>query len=136
MRIVADTSVWIDYYRKPPTRHALKLNAALELHNVIVPDLVLVEVMRGIASEPLASEIEQEFLHFEMVQIGGREIALLAAQNYRILRGKGITVRGSIDLLIGTWCIENGVPVLHNDRDFDAMEQHLGLVCVSDDELH
>lgn len=130
MRIVADTSVWIDYYRRPPTRHALKLDAALELHSVIVPDLVLVEVMRGIASEPLATEIEQEFRHFETAQIGGRKIALIAAQNYRFLRSKGITIRGSIDLLIGTWCIENHVPLLHNDRDFEMMEQHLGLVPV------
>jgi predicted nucleic acid-binding protein len=44
-----------------------------------------------------------------------------------MLREKAHTVRGSIDLLIGTWCMENQLPLLHNDQDFDAMEQHLGL---------
>jgi predicted nucleic acid-binding protein len=136
MRIVADTSVWIDFYRNPGAKHAVKLDAAMDLQDVLVPDLVLVEVLRGIASEPLASAIEREFEHFEIVQIGGREMAVLAAQNYRLLRAKGITIRGSIDLLIGTWCIENRVPLLHNDRDFDAMEQHLGLVCTSHEVIH
>ena len=136
LRIIADTSVWIDFYRNPGLKHAAKLDAAMDLQDVLVPDLVLVELLRGIASESLASAVEREFEHFEIVQIGGREIAALAAQNYRLLRGKGITIRGSIDLLIGTWCIENRVPLLHNDRDFDAMEQHLGLLCVSHEVIH
>jgi predicted nucleic acid-binding protein len=136
MRIVADTSVWIDFYRNPSVQHAVKLDAAMGLQDVLVPDLVLAEVLRGIASDSLAGAIEREFGHFEIVQVGGREMAVLAAQNYRFLRGKGITIRGTIDLLIGTWCIENRVPLLHNDRDFDAMEQHLGLVCVSHEVIH
>jgi predicted nucleic acid-binding protein len=136
MRIVADTRVWIDFYRNPGAPHAVRLDAAMDLQDVLVPDLVLVEVLRGIASDSLAGAIEREFQHFEIVHVGGRELAVLAAQNYRLLRGKGITIRGSIDLLIGTWCIENRVPLLHNDRDFDTMEQHLGLVCVSHEVMH
>jgi predicted nucleic acid-binding protein len=40
---------------------------------------------------------------------------------------RGITIRGAIDVIIATWCIENGAGLLHNDRDFDPIERELGL---------
>ncbi|MCI5141490.1 MAG: hypothetical protein D3909_07150 [Candidatus Electrothrix sp. ATG1] len=43
---------------------------------------------------------------------------------------KGITVRKTIDVLIGTYCIEMDVALLHDDQDFVAMEEHLGLQIV------
>ena len=135
MRLVADTSVWIDFYRNPQTRHALRLNAAMEREDIIVPDLVLLEVLRGVASESLARAIEREFRHYDIAEIGGRELAVQAAEKFRFLRSKGITIRGTIDLMIGTWCIENKIPLLHNDRDFDMLEQHLGLICVPLDDF-
>jgi predicted nucleic acid-binding protein len=49
------------------------------------------------------------------------------ARNYRFLRRRGITVRKTIDLLIGTWCIENRASLLHNDSDFHPMTRYLGL---------
>ncbi len=58
---------------------------------------------------------------------GGVEIAVAAAENYRILRTKGITVRKTIDCLIATFCIREGHELLHRDRDFDPFEMHLGL---------
>lgn len=57
----------------------------------------------------------------------GKEIALKAAQNFRILRKNGITVRKTIDVLIATFCIENGFELIHHDHDFDPMEKMLGL---------
>jgi len=44
-----------------------------------------------------------------------------------MLRRLGVTVRKTIDTLIATCCIRNGDVLLHDDRDFDAFEQHLGL---------
>ena len=58
----------------------------------------------------------------------GKAVAIEAAGNYRLLRKRGITVRKTIDVLIGTFCILNRLPLLHADRDFDALEEHLGLV--------
>jgi predicted nucleic acid-binding protein len=55
------------------------------------------------------------------------ELAVLSAQHFRTLRSRGVTVRGTIDCLLATFCIVNGYGLLHNDRDFDAFEQHLGL---------
>jgi len=60
-------------------------------------------------------------LQLHCFELGGRDMAIAAAQNYRALRKKGVTVRKSIDVLIATWCIENKVPLLHADQDFDVM---------------
>ena len=131
MIIAADTSVWIDYYRNPETKYARALNAAIESDRIRVPDVVLLELLRGIGSEVSARIVQEEFENYEVVHVGGRALAVAAAGNFRLLRAKGITIRGSIDLMIGTWCIINNTPLLHNDRDFDMMEQHLGLERVS-----
>lgn len=65
---------------------------------------------------------------FQIVPIVGEAIAVAAARNYRLLRSRGVTVRKTIDLLIGTWCIVNRRPLLHDDRDFRPMVLHLGLI--------
>jgi predicted nucleic acid-binding protein len=134
MSIAVDTSVWIDYYRNAESRHARMLNKALATQRIIVPDVVVLETLRGVMSEPVAEALAIEFEKYRIVQTGGAEPVFQAAKNYRILRGLGITIRSTIDLMIGTWCIENSVPLLHNDRDFDQMQQGLGLMCVPVDE--
>lgn len=130
MSFAADTSVWIDYLRGIDSRQALILDASLITKRIIVPDLVVLEVLRGVASSKSAAWVEDILETLQIVPIGGRDMVGRAASNFRLLRAKGITIRGSIDLLIGTWCIENNVPLLHNDRDFDKMQRHLGLMCV------
>src|SRR5208337_1090729 len=61
------------------------------------------------------------------VELGGQEIAVQAAKNFRALRNLGVTVRKTIDTVIATRCIESGYELLHNDRDFDPFAKHLGL---------
>jgi len=63
--------------------------------------------------------------------MAGEAIAVAAARNYRVLRRLGVTVRKTIDMLIGTWCIENRTALLHNDSDFRPMARHLGLMQVN-----
>jgi predicted nucleic acid-binding protein len=66
-----------------------------------------------------------------VVEIGGLEIALRAAKNFRALRRLGVTIRKNIDTLIATRCIESGYDLLHSDRDFDPFAEHLGLRVVA-----
>jgi predicted nucleic acid-binding protein len=66
-------------------------------------------------------------LSFQVVTIGGVDLALAAADHYRALRRLGVTVRKTIDLLIGTYCIAKDCALLHSDRDFDPMARYLGL---------
>jgi len=106
---------------------ANQLEAAISGHTVFIGDLILTEVLRGVANEKLARLVETTLERFNVVRLGGREIAVKAAENYRLLRGKGVTVRGTVDLIIGTWCIAHAIPLLHSDRDFEGMERWLGL---------
>ena len=134
--IVADTSVWIDLLKGVPTPQAAALENAIYTDRVLMPDLIFVEILKGLKSDRQAREIEKMLEPFDIVVLGGRDLAATAAKNFRFLRRNGITLRGTIDLMIGTWCIENEVALLHKDRDFDAMEKHLGLACVRTDRPH
>ena len=62
-----------------------------------------------------------------VVELGGQEIAVEAAKNFRTLRKLGVTVRKTIDVIIATRCIEDGYQLLHNDRDFHPFQTYLGL---------
>jgi hypothetical protein len=126
--IVVDSSVWIDFLNGRNVPHVRRLRAVLGTEEIIIGDLMLCEVLQGLDSERTALEVEGLLRRFEVVAMAGDAIAVLAARNFRSLRKNGVTVRKTIDLLIGTWCIENRRPLLHNDNDFRPMAQHLGLI--------
>lgn len=126
--IVVDSSVWIDFLNGRATRPVAALRAAFGKDEILVGDLMLCEVLQGLNGERSARQVESLLRRFQLVPMVGEAIAVAAARNYRVLRDQGITVRKTIDLLIGTWCIENRQPLLHDDRDFRPMVQHLGLI--------
>jgi predicted nucleic acid-binding protein len=126
--IVVDSTVWVDFLRGRNAPHVRRLDAALGTTEIIVGDLMLCEVLQGLDSEREAREVEALLRRFEIVSMGGDAIAVAAAHNFRSLRRRGITIRKTIDMLIGTWCIENRSPLLHNDKDFRPMALHLGLI--------
>ena len=128
--IVVDTSVWIDFLNGKDAPHVRRLRAALGVEEIAVGDLMLCEVLQGLDSERDAREVETLLRGFQIVPMAGNAIAIAAARNYRALRRLGITVRKTIDLMIGTWCIENRTALLHNDGGFRPMARHLGLVQV------
>ncbi len=125
--IVADTSVWIDYFRGVAAPHTDLLDRALSESRIIIRDLILAELLQGFSSEREFQIAKQLMDGLEYRDFVGRDMAMAAAQNYRALRRQGITVRKTIDVLIATFCIENGFGLIHNDRDFEPMEQLLGL---------
>jgi predicted nucleic acid-binding protein len=100
---------------------------SVEPIELIVGDIVLLEVLQGAPSEKVALEIERKLLRFAVAEMLGHDIAIRAADNYRRLRREGITPKRTPDLIIATFCIENGYRLLHQDRDFDHFERHLGL---------
>lgn len=125
--IVADTSVWIDYVRGVDAPHTNLLDYELDHNRIITGDLIITEFLQGFRSEKdfgAAKEIMESLEYHDFL---GKKIALQSALNFRELRKKGITVRKTIDVIIATFCIENGFELLHNDRDFDPMEELLGL---------
>jgi predicted nucleic acid-binding protein len=126
--IVVDSSVWIDFLNGRNAPHVRRLRALLGTDEIIIGDLMLCEVLQGVESERMAREVEALLRRFEIAAMAGAAIAVAAARNFRSLRRRGITVDKTIDLLIGTWCIENRRPLLHNDSDFHPMARHLGLI--------
>ena len=129
--IVVDSSVWIDYLRNERTDQVRILDASIGREPIVVGDLVLCEVLQGLQSESEARRVEaalRDFVHLPMLD---PELAMQAAANYRQLRRLGVTVRKTIDIIIGTFCIERNHMLLHDDRDFDPMQRHLGLRVVA-----
>ncbi|MFN4018805.1 MAG: PIN domain nuclease [Reyranella sp.] len=126
--IVVDSSVWIDFLNGREAPHVSRLRTMLGVEEIVVGDLMLCEVLQGLKDERAARSVEALLRRFDIVAMGGAEIAVAAARNFRTLRKRGITVRTTIDLLIGAWCIENRVALLHNDNDFRPMARHLGLI--------
>ena len=125
--IVVDSSVWIDFFRGLSTAATDRLETVLLRERLAVGDLILMEVLQGFDTARQARSAEQQLARFATVQLGGRATAVEAAENYRTLRRRGVTVRSTIDTLIATACIRGGHTLLHSDRDFDAFEKHLGL---------
>ncbi|MDX2144307.1 MAG: PIN domain nuclease [Rhodospirillaceae bacterium] len=125
--IVVDSSVWIDYLNDVDTRQTLDLDDLIDREPLIVGDLILCEVLQGLRTEAEARAVEQMLRRFNVVSLLDDALAVQAAANYRALRQRGITVRKTIDLIIGTFCIENDHVLLHADRDFEPLRKHLGL---------
>lgn len=128
--ILVDTSVWIDYFRGTVTRQSDRLDQLLGTVPLAMGDLVLVEVLQGFSVEKEFRRAKKLLMAFDLVDIGGHDIAISAAQNSRILRSLGVTIHKTIDTVIATRCIESGYTLLHSDRDFDPFVKHLGLKSV------
>jgi predicted nucleic acid-binding protein len=128
--ILVDTSVWIDYFNGSDTVETSILDTRLGLEPLLIGDLILVEVLQGFRSQAELTRAARLLAGLEFRELVGRQIALKSASNYRSLRARGMTVRKTIDVIIGTWCIVNSHQLLHSDRDFDVLEQYLGLQVV------
>ena len=122
-----DSSVWIDYFRGNSTLQTEALHELLGAEPVAAGDLVLTEVLQGFGLQRDYEQAKALLTSLHVVELGGESIAIAAADNYRFLRTRGITIRKTIDTIIATRCIREGYALLYNDRDFDPFVQHLGL---------
>jgi predicted nucleic acid-binding protein len=125
--IVVDSSVWIDFFNGVNTPEVERLDRLLGLTPLVVGDLILVEVVQGFRHERDVATARLLFRSLALLPMLGAHNAWKAAENYRTLRSKGITVRKTIDGIIATACIEAHLPLLFSDRDFLPYVQHLGL---------
>lgn len=136
-----DSSIWIDHFRGVATPQVQALNGLLNaLHPdsgapeptaILLGDLVLAEVLRGVSDHRQHRRIRAGLLALPQVTVGGTEIALAAVDHSRALRRLGVTVRKTVDCLIAAWCIARDVPLLHSDRDFLPFAEFRGLRVVT-----
>jgi predicted nucleic acid-binding protein len=129
--ILVDSSVWIDYFRGTITPQTEKLDQLLGQDPLAIGDLMLTEVLQGFAKDRDFNEAKTMLTPLSVLELGGQEIAIQAARNFRALRTLGVTVRKNIDTVIATRCIAGDYELLHNDRDFDPFVAYLGLKVVS-----
>ena len=125
--VIVDTSAWIEYFRIGIPDVVEKVDLCLEQESVGIGDLVYCEIMQGIRSSRERGRVSSLLLSLPQFEMVGFAIAEKSAANYRLLRSKGVTVRKTIDVLIGTFCAEHGFKLVHNDSDFDLMARHIGL---------
>jgi len=125
--VLVDTSVWIDYFNGLENAGTSKLDELLSTTVVAVGDLILAEVLQGFRNDSDYRTAKSLLLDLNLHVLGGIEMAQKAADHFRVLRERGITVRKTVDCFIATYCIEHHIPLLYRDRDFDPFAQHLDL---------
>ena len=129
--ILVDTSVWIDYFNGRKTWQTNLLDNLLSDIPILIGDLILAEILQGFRSNNDYQSAKSFLTDLPFRQLGGYRVAVQSAQNYRTLRKKGVRVRKTIDVIIGTYCIIEELPLLHDDRDFEPMVSHLSLKTLS-----
>lgn len=128
--VLVDSTVWIDFFRGKATVEVGEVERLLgEGEDVCTCGVVLTEVLQGIRED---DDYRRALSRFERLLLlpMSRETFVRAAELYRSLRRRGITIRKPVDCMIASVCLEHGAALLHNDRDFDPMETHCGLKVV------
>ena len=125
--VLVDSSVWIDYFNGVHSPETNALDALLGQELVQIGDLILTEVLQGFRTDAGYRQARELLEPLRLRRLGGREVALAAADNYRFLLSRVVTVRKTIDVVIASFCLLHGIELLHADRDFDAIEKHLRL---------
>lgn len=125
--ILVDTSIWIDYFNGIQSWQVEFLDNILSDELVLIGDIILAEILQGFDKNSDYKKAKEALESLDCVDLGGKNMAIKTANNFRYLRANGVTIRKTIDMLIGTWCIENYIELLHNDKDFDRIAIHLPL---------
>ena len=125
--VIVDSSVWIDAINGVPTAHAIWVHRWIDRERVGLTSLILCEVLQGMRNEKRFRAVRDELQRLPVFEDCPADLAIQAAENYRFLRAKGITVRKTINCLVATFCIARGFQLLHHDSDFDPFVEHLGL---------
>jgi len=125
--ILVDSSVWIDYFTGISNAQTTTLDQILGVHSVAAGDLILTEVLQGFKYDKDYESAKMLFENVTILEMLNRELAIESAENYRALRRRGITVRKTADVIIATFCINQSIPLLFSDRDFNPFVEQLGL---------
>jgi predicted nucleic acid-binding protein len=125
--ILVDTSVWIDYFNGKENKYTNALDSHLDGDTVVMADLIFLEILQGFRSDQDYKKAKATLMVLGQYEMLNNKTALKCADNYRLLRKKGITIRRTTDVIIATFCIENKLPLLFSDRDFIPFVKHLNM---------
>jgi len=125
--VIVDTTVWVDYFRGTKNSQTDWLDRELDRRRIGLTDLILCEILQGLPAERQARLALTALGRFEIYSMGGTELAVAAARNFRFLRARGRVVRKTVDCLIASFCFGQGFELLHSDRDYEPFVEFLGL---------
>lgn len=126
--VLIDTSVWIDFFRGISNRQTVLLKEFIENENpVFICPLIIQEILQGIRNDDEYRKVKSNILNMDILLIDPVESSVGAADLYRKLRGRGVTVKKSNDCMIAYYAIFFGIYLLHNDKDFDLISKYLDL---------
>jgi len=125
--IFVDSSVWIDYFNGKTSAEVERLDSLLGDKPISTGDLILAEVLQGFRSDKDYKTAKSLLSSLPIFNMLDTNIAIKSADNFRLLRKKGITVRKTVDTIIATFCIQNKLSLLHSDKDFQPFHKHLRL---------
>ena len=125
--IFVDSSVWVDYFNGRQSIETDCLDSLLGIEPIAIGDLVLIEVLQGFKNDRDYDTAREMLTSLTVYTLGGQKMAIRSADNFRLLRKKGVMVRKTIDVLIATFCIEMKLSLLHSDRDFKPFHEYLKL---------
>lgn len=125
--IVVDTSVWIDYLKGVLSAKTDLLDSMLEKETILIGDVILMEILQGIKSQQQFKSVIQFLQAFPSESMINPALAVTYANMYRTLRRRGNTIRKSNDVIIAGYCVEHGVPLLQQDRNFVPFAEVFGL---------
>ena len=124
--IVVDSSVWVDYFNGQHTPETDHLDALPGNDAVATGDSILTEVLRGFRDDPDFEAARRAMSDLACFDMPGCDRAERAARRYRELRRAGVAIRRTADLIIGSFRIDAGFPLLFSDRGFLPMVDRLG----------
>jgi len=125
--ILADTSVWIDYFNGVASKETDILDTRLSEDSVVIGDMIYLEVLQGFRRDRDYNQARRVLSLLDHIELLGKDMVVRCANNYRALRKRGITIRKTTDVIIATFCINNQLPLLFTDRDFKPFVEHLKL---------
>jgi hypothetical protein len=130
--ILVDSTVWIDLLRKRETMPVARLRKLLELGEAAASPVIAQEVLQGATNPQAFSKLRRYFTGIPLLGANRMvELHVAAAELYTRARWRAITPRSPHDCLIAVTAVEEDVPLLHDDRDFEhlaTVEPRLKLV--------
>lgn len=125
--ILVDSSVWINFFNGIETPETNNLDKTLGNEEIIIGDLILTEVLQGFRLNKDYKTALKIFGCFNVCNLCNTDIAIKSASNLRKLRNRGIAIQNTSDVIISTYCIENKIPLLFSDKDFQPFVEYLHL---------
>jgi predicted nucleic acid-binding protein len=125
--MIADTSVWIEFFHGVKTPRVNAFRAGLQNQQVFVCPVIVQELLQGVRDNAQFDKLKEGLSAVPMLDAQMWDASVGAASIYRKLRKHGITVRKPNDCLIAWYAIAFDLPLLHFDKDFDLMTTHVPL---------